>query len=268
MIMFRQFMPARAQRQYQTLGDFVFIENAPGPVRISTEKGYYILNVGAQVQSDQLTGTVTVENWSDTDGQISLVSGFGRYTPPADGQKVKVTEAPPVVIADGQQVAVSSLPAVEIAANQQVAVSQMPDVQLAANQQIAVSQLPAVQVAPDQQIAVSQLPAVQVAPDQQIAVSQLPAVQVAPDQQINARSVLGSSLITSTLTITTGAAELPANASRMRVIVRAADANTQPVLIGGVFPLKPGEREEFAITGALSFTGTDSETINVMEVLA
>ncbi|NAW64517.1 hypothetical protein [Photobacterium halotolerans] len=232
---FNQFMPARAQRHYQISGNFLHVEKAPGPVLIMTEAGRYVLYPGAGVQSDTLNGNVQVENMSDADGQVTLVSGFGRYFPPTDGQEVKVT--------------------------------QMPDVKLASGQAVVVSELPAVTFAPGQQVGVAQLPAVALAADQQVNVGQLPAVTLAPEQTVITQPVRPTSVAASVLTIATGAAELPANPARVRVTVRASAANTQDILIEGGFAIAPGEREELFVTGAVSFAGLDGETLDVLETL-
>ncbi|NAW85110.1 hypothetical protein CAG71_01345 [Photobacterium halotolerans] len=216
-----------------------------------TEAGRYVLYPGAGVQSDTLNGNVQVENMSDADGQVTLVSGFGRYFPPTDGQEVKVTQMPDVKLASGQAVAVSELPAVSFAPGQQV----------------TVAGLPAVELAEGQQITVVELPAVELAEGQQITVGQLPAVTLAPEQTVITQPVRPTSVAASVLTIATGAAELPANPARVRVTVRASAANTQDILIEGGFAIAPGEREELFITGAVAFTGLDGETLDVLETL-
>ncbi len=109
--------------QFTAQGTFLYVEEAPGVVRIRSENGNYELVKGSQILNKQLSGLITVENTGEA-GQVSLKVGVGEYRPP-QRDTIAISEQPPVEFAPGQQVTVEAQPAMEIAPGQQVAVSNL-----------------------------------------------------------------------------------------------------------------------------------------------
>lgn len=134
---FQQTMQPGERQQFRPLGDFLFIEHAPGTVLITTESGgFYELSQGAQIKSERLAGLMTVENKGGA-GPVSLMTGFGEYVPP-QRENVAVSQMPAIAFAPGQSVSVRELPAVELASGQALAVTQLPDVAFQPGQQVSV----------------------------------------------------------------------------------------------------------------------------------
>ncbi len=137
---------------------------------------------------------------------------------------------------NGQAVMITELPKVEIAAGQSVKVEQMPALEIAAGQSVNVSQMPAVQV------------------------SQLPSVTLAAGQQVTTQ-------ISSSLAAQQGVMPLSiaANTNRRKLVIKADSANTQAILIAGVYPLEAGERIELETRAAVELTGDAADTAHVLE---
>ncbi|MCW8330873.1 hypothetical protein MD588_18940 [Photobacterium sp. SDRW27] len=255
---FHQMMHPRQRAQFQAVGEFLYIESCPASVSITTERGEYRLKPGAQIIDPQLSGRVTVENMGEA-GAVTILCGFGRYIPPADGQQVAVTQMPEMVLAPEQQVEVAKLPAVALVDGQQVIVSQLPKVQLDDNQQVTVSQIPELSLAAGQQVAITALPKVQFETGQ--------AVRVYATNPLLTKPVGGSGIGTSLLTIETSAATLAENPSRCHVLMKVPSANTQPITLGNGWELAPGEQLKLETTAELVFAGTDGDTIQIIEVI-
>ena len=137
---------------------------------------------------------------------------------------------------NGQAVVITELPKVEIAAGQSVNIEQMPAMQMAAGQSVNIGQMPAVQV------------------------SQLPSVTLAAGQQVTTQ-------ISSSLAAQQGVMPLSiaANTNRRKLVIKADSANTQAILIAGVYPLEAGERIELETRAAVELTGDVSDTAHVLE---
>ncbi|MGF1723628.1 hypothetical protein [Photobacterium nomapromontoriensis] len=200
---------------------------------------------------------MTVENMGEA-GTVTIMCGYGRYIPPTDGQQVAVTQIPAMAIAPGQAVNIAQLPQVALVDGQAVVISQMPPMQLADNQQVSVSHLPDVALAAGQQLAVSSLPKVQLETGQM--------VRVYATNPLLTKPVGGAGLTDSVLTIATGTAALAENTSRCHVLVKAASTNTQAVTLGSGWELAAGEQLKLDTTAALTFAGTDGDTIQIIEV--
>ncbi|PSW06264.1 hypothetical protein [Photobacterium lipolyticum] len=134
---------------------------------------------------------------------------------------------------------------------QTVTVSQMPPV--------AVESLPAVTVKALPSVAVEALPKVQLETGQMVRVYATTALLTKP--------VGGATVETSVLTITSGQAELLANSSRCHVLLKASASNTDVITIGNGFTLSPGEKQQIDTFGGLMFSGTDNNTIEIIEVI-
>lgn len=131
-------MQSAGRAQFNALGDFLFIEESPGLVLITTQTGgYYELTQGAQIKGDRVSGLITVENKGEA-GEIRIKTGFGEYVPP-QRETVAVSAMPALEIAAGQSVNVGAMPALQIAAGQSVNVGAMPALQIAAGQSVAVA---------------------------------------------------------------------------------------------------------------------------------
>ncbi|MGF1887441.1 hypothetical protein L4D13_15040 [Photobacterium profundum] len=232
---FKQFMQSRQRNQFQAVGEFIFIEACSSEVLIQTERGEYRLRQGAQVIDPQLSGHVSVENLGEA-GTVNIRCGFGRYIPPTDGESVTV----------------SHIPAIKIAENQQVIVSQLPAVQLDASQVIPVK------IADGQQVEVSVMPKMKLESGQ--------AVRVYATTALLTKPVGGSSVSGSTLTIVSGGIVLEENTLRCHVLIKANKANQATVSLDG-YELDAGEKQKIETSGALTFNGTDGDTIQVLEVL-
>lgn len=231
---FKQFMQPRQRNQFQVIGEFLYVEACNDKVLLQTERGEYRLQQGAQIIDDNLSGLVRIENLGEA-GNVEILYGFGRYVPPTDGQAVSVSDMPAVQV--------SELPAIQLAENQQIAVSALPEVVLAAEQQLAVSRLPKVQLETGQR------------------------VNIYATNPVLTKPVGGASVETSLLTIASGLAVLAANSSRCHVVIKASVTNTGVVTIGNGFTLSAGEKQRIDSFGGLSFSGTDDDTIEIIEVI-
>ncbi|GHA34322.1 hypothetical protein ACFFLZ_06430 [Photobacterium aphoticum] len=238
---FHQLMQPRQRSQFQAVGEFLYIETCTSKVRISTERGEYTLRTGAQIIDPKLAGVVTVENLGEA-GNVTIVCGFGRYIPPSDGQQVAVTAMPAMSFAPGQSVAVSELPRVALVDGQAVVISELPAVSLAENQQVTVSRLPSISLADGQTINVTNTAPLQTKP------------------------VGGDGAVGNVLTIASNAATLAGNPSRCHVLLKASTTNTNGITVNGGWTLAAGETLQLNTTAALTFAGTDGDTLETIEI--
>ncbi|KHT64355.1 hypothetical protein RJ45_06950 [Photobacterium gaetbulicola] len=254
---FYQTMQPRQRTQFHAIGEFLYVESCPESVNITTERGDYRLEAGAQILDPDLTGRITVENMGEA-GEVSIICGYGQYIPPTDGQEVSVTKMPAVTLSPNQQVNIGQLPQVALVDGQAVVISQLPKVQLEPNQPVTVSQLPSVTLAAGQQVAVTELPRVKLETGQ--------AVRVYATTPMLTKPVGGESMTTSELAITEGIAELIANTSRCHVLLKASSTNADAITLGTGWTLAAGEQLKLETTAALSFAGTDGDAIQIIEV--
>ncbi|MGR5142058.1 hypothetical protein ACQKPX_10315 [Photobacterium sp. DNB23_23_1] len=254
---FHQIMQPRQRSQFQAVGEFLYVETCTESVSITTERGDYRLKQGAQIIDPQLSGRVTVENMGEA-GAVTIICGFGRYIPPTDGQQVSVTQMPTVTLSPNQQVNIGQLPQVALVDGQAVVVSQLPKVQLEPNQPVTVSHLPAVSLSEGQQVEVTALPRVKFESGQ--------AVRVYATTPMLTKPVGGENMAVSVLSITEGIADLTANSSRCHVLLKASLTNTDIIMLGNGWTLAAGEQLKLETTAALSFSGTDGDTIQIIEV--
>ncbi|MGF1736709.1 hypothetical protein [Photobacterium satsumensis] len=255
---FHQIMQPRQRSQFQAVGEFLYVETCTESVSITTERGDYRLKQGAQIIDPQLTGRVTVENMGEA-GAVTIICGFGRYIPPTDGQQVSVTQMPAVTLSPNQQVNIGQLPQVALVDGQAVVVSQLPKIQLEPNQPVTVSQLPAVSLSEGQQVAVTELPRVKFESGQ--------AVRVYATTPLLTKPVGGDSISAHKLIIEGGISSINASASRCHILIKADLANTKPIVINEGWALAAGEQLKLETTAALSFSGADGDTIQIIEVI-
>ncbi|MGF1734356.1 hypothetical protein [Photobacterium satsumensis] len=255
---FYQTMQPRQRSQFHAVGEFLYVESCPETVNITTERGDYRLETGAQILDPELTGRITVENMGEA-GEVSIICGYGQYIPPTDGQEVAVTKMPTVTLSPNQQVNIGQLPRVALVDGQAVVVSQLPKIQLEPNQSVTVSHLPAVSLSEGQQVAVTELPRVKFESGQ--------AVRVYATTPMLTKPVGGENMAVSVLSITEGIAELTANTSRCHVLLKASLTNTDTIMLGAGWTLAAGEQLKLETTAALSFSGIDGDTIQIIEVI-
>ncbi|UXI02747.1 hypothetical protein [Photobacterium sp. TY1-4] len=268
-----QYMQPRQRLQFQAVGEFLYIDACPDMVSVTTERGGYQLKQGAQIIDPKLTGMVTVENMGEA-GTVTIICGFGRYIPPTDGQKVEVTTLPSVTLSPEQEVNIGTIPSVKIAPYQSVEVSELPAVRIAQYQRIAVSSLPAVSLKENQQVAVTGLPDVKLATGQEIAVKSLPKVQLETGQAVKVyatnplltKPVIAGQASGSALAVTAGKIDIAENTSRCHILLKAGPANTAAIVLGTGWELAAGEQLKLETSAALSFTGTDGDTLQMIEV--
>ncbi|MDO6496834.1 hypothetical protein [Photobacterium sanguinicancri] len=242
--MFKQMMQPYQRTDFQLVGEFLYVERCTGTVLIQTDRGEYRLKQGAQVIDPKLAGRLTIENLGGA-GEIELISGYGRYVPPADGQQVSVEKMPALEMAAGQSmnVAVTEQPAMQLAPNQAVNVDAMPPMALAENQNVAVSALPKVQLATGQ------------------------VVRVTATTPLLTKPTGGSELTATHLTVTANSASLAANTRRCHAVVKAKATNVAEVMLAGGFSLAAGEKQKIEATCELTFSGTDGDIIEIYEVV-
>ena len=238
---FHQLMQPRQRSQFQAVGEFLYVETCVGKVRISTERGEYTLRTGAQIIDPQLSGRITVENLGEA-GTVTIVCGYGRYIPPSDGQQVAVTAMPAMAFAPGQTVAVSELPQVALVDGQAVVISQLPPVSLADNQQVTVSHLPSVSLVEGQ------------------------TLNVTTTAPLQTKPVGGDGAVGNVITLASSAATLAGNPSRCHVLLKASTTNTGTVTVQGGWALAAGETLQLNTTAALTFAGTDGDTLETIEI--
>lgn len=225
---FKQIMPSYGVAQFTAQGTFLYVEKAPGRVRLRSDAGHYELTQGSQILNGRLSGLMTVENIGD-EGQISLIVGNGEYRPP-QRKDMTIESQPPIEIQSGQSVAIESLPKMEIKAGQSVAIASQP----------------AMKIAPEQSLGVNSLPDVHLASGQQVSVSNLERVSGA----------FSSSEVSCPHTFAS-------NGNRKKLIIRALETNANPVKVGAL-DLAAGERLTLETTAEVTVTGTD--TIQYIEV--
>ncbi|WP_087019053.1 hypothetical protein [Thaumasiovibrio subtropicus] len=230
----KQILAPRQQVQFTAVGEFIYVERAPGKVRIRTQRGEYELTERAQIKDAQLSGLITVENMANVEGTIELRYGYGEYVPPNDGQFVSVVEIPEMTIAKLPPVVVETMP--------DVVISEMPETVVSAMPPVAVESLPSIKLENGQ------------------------AVRIYATSPVLSKPVGGTSVKTQTLTITSGAATLAADSARAHVLIKAPSSNAAPVLLGD-YPIEPGEKQTLATFGELQLTGTDNDTLHIIEVM-
>ncbi|MGR5080888.1 hypothetical protein [Photobacterium swingsii] len=242
--MFKQMMQPYQRTDFQLVGEFLYVERCTGTVLIQTDRGEYRLKQGAQVIDPKLAGRLTVENLGGA-GEIELISGYGRYVPPADGQQVSVEKMPALEMAAGQSmsVAVTEQPAMQLAPNQAVNVDAMPPMALADNQQITIAALPRIRFETGQ------------------------SVRVSATSPLLTKPTGGGGLTASQLTLTANAAALAANTRRCHAVVKAKATNVAEVMLAGGFSLAAGEKQKIEATCELTFSGTDGDIIEIYEVV-
>ncbi|MGF1702526.1 hypothetical protein L4D09_19715 [Photobacterium makurazakiensis] len=246
---FYQMMQPRQRAQFQAVGEFLYIESCSGSVNVTTERGDYKLREGAQIIDPQLAGRITVENMGEA-GIVSIICGFGRYIPPTDGQEVAVTQMPAVTLSPNQQINIGEMPQVALVDGQAVVISQLPKMELADNQQVTVSQMP--------ELTVSELPRVKFESGQ--------AVRVYATTPLLTKPVGGDGILARKLTIEGGISSIIANTSRCHILMKAGLANTQAIVINKGWELAAGEQLKLESSAALEFTGSDGDSIELIEV--
>ncbi|OAN11580.1 hypothetical protein A3K86_21920 [Photobacterium jeanii] len=265
--MFNQFMQPYQRTDFHLVGEFLYIERCTGEVLVQTERGEYRLKKGAQVIDPKMAGRITVENLGEA-GEISILYGFGRYVPPADGQQVHVGSMPAMQIAQGQRMAV------DVVSQPNVTVETMPPMALAENQSIKVKTLPDVTLADNQVVSIKHLPPMELAANQQLVIASMPRVQFETGQsvRVSATNPLltkptgGGGLSASVLTLTDEGATFAANNRRCHVVVKAKSTNTAEVVLAGGFTLSAGEKQKIEATCELTFTGAVDDKIEIYEV--
>ncbi|WP_413114138.1 hypothetical protein, partial [Thaumasiovibrio sp. DFM-14] len=221
----KQTLAPRQQVQFHAVGEYLYIHTAPDELRIRTQRGEYVLSERGQIKDAALSGLVTVENLADHAGLVEISSGFGEYIPPNDGQAVVVSHMPAVDVATIPPVSVDSMPEMEV--------KTLPPVQIHSIPAVNVETLPNVKLETGQ------------------------AVRVYATNPVLTKPVGGATMACHTLTISDGEAVFAANSSRAHIKVKAAASNSGPILIGGHYPLLPGEAETLNTFGELALSGTD-----------
>ncbi|PJC85705.1 hypothetical protein CSW98_14100 [Vibrio sp. HA2012] len=233
---FSQIMQPHSVAQFTAQGTFLYVEEAPGTVRLRSDAGQYELVKGAQILNGNLTGLITVENTGEA-GQVSLKVGNGEYRPP-QRETLAISAQPPMQIAPDQGVSIDSLPPVDIAFGQSVAISSQPPVQIAPEQSVTVDSLPSLVLSAGQKIGLDA--PVQIAAGQQIAISNLERVSSAfQSAQVALPHTFAS------------------NAARKKLILKAPATNVNPVLIGA-YELGAGEHITLETTAEVTVTGSDA----------
>lgn len=145
--MFQQTLNPYERAQFFLVGEFIYIDTAPATVRVTTKRGSYELAQGAQViDASADGGDVYLELTGDQAGLVRVISGYGRYVPPADGQKVDVSSLPAVAFDGAQPVTLDALPRMRFDGAQPVAfdgaqpvtLNALPPVALEAGQTVEV----------------------------------------------------------------------------------------------------------------------------------
>ncbi|MBV7296821.1 hypothetical protein [Enterovibrio paralichthyis] len=169
--MFQQTLNPYERAQFFLVGEFIYIDTAPATVRVTTKRGSYELAQGAQViDASADGGDVYLELTGDQAGLVRVISGYGRYVPPADGQKVNVSQMPAVQFDGEQPVSLQSLPPVAFDGEQPVRVASMPALDV---NPVEVTKLPSLNI--------NGMPALYIAPNQSVSVEQLPPVEFKED---------------------------------------------------------------------------------------
>lgn len=249
---FSQIMQPHGVAQFTAQGTFLYVEEAPGVVRLRSEAGQYELVKGSQILNGNLTGLITVENTGEA-GQVSLKVGYGEYRPP-QRDNIEISAQPPVEIAPGQGISIEYQPPVRIASGQSVTVSSQPPVQIAPGQAVSVASLPAITMEAGQSVSVEALPAVELSANQKVGLDA--PVQIAAGQQIAV-----SNLERVSSAFQSAEVALPhtfaSNAARKKLILKAPATNANPVLIGA-FELPAGESITLETTAEITVTGSDA----------
>lgn len=222
-------------------GNWLYLKAAQAEIEIYRESSGERVTLGKSavfnVGEGKHLGRLLIS--SRTDNEIEIQFGYGSFMPPVEGQSVVVQALPNVVIEHMPSVTVEHLPAVEIAPNQQLAVSALPAVELAANQKLAVTSLPSVEV------------------------STLPAVTLESTQVVKVDEQVSSNLITEAVSVFPH--NMAQNATRKAITIKASKANTASVFVDA-FELEAGERITIESTAAMTLTGTEGDTVTIMEI--
>ncbi|ASI90958.1 hypothetical protein [Vibrio mediterranei] len=220
---------------------WLFIESYHGKlsVRIDSTGEEFTLPSGSVLRYGKPLGRILLSG----QGALSIEHGTGDFTPPIEGQKLDIQTMPQVELLPGQSMKVSELPKVKIESGQSVGVSSMPKMKIDNGQSIEVSALPAVQLAANQSLSITSLPKVRIEAGQAIRVQ-----------------------AGSTLTAHSGELplDIPANANRKGVIIKAPSSNTGLVSLNG-FELVAGEKLTIESAAAFTLTGSAPDKAQVLE---
>ncbi len=238
-------------------GSWVYLEAAEQSIVLESELGNRVtLKQDSVIKNHDQIGRVLV--YSPIDQDVTIEFGFGDFVPPSNinGQAVVVTQLPKVEISAGQSVKIDFVFVYFVPKStingQAVMITELPKFEIAAGQSVKVEDLPELTLVAGQSVNVGQMPAVQV--------SQLPSVTLAAGQQV-------ATQISSSLAAQQGVMPLSiaANTNRRKLVIKADSANSQAILIAGVYPLEAGERIELETRAAVELTGDAADTAHVLE---
>ncbi|MEZ9523403.1 hypothetical protein [Enterovibrio norvegicus] len=269
--MLQREMQSGERTQFRLVGEFIYIDQAPAMLRVTTSRGSYELEKGAQIIDAKANGgDVHVELTGGEAGFVRIISGFGQYVPPADGQKVNVSHMPAIAFDGEQPVALQSLPPVAFDGAQPVSLQSMPRVAFDGRQPVELAALPAVAFDGAQPVAVQDMPRIKLETGQTMRVytgsSALWVYQRANGAFKQHTVTLGASVFEVTEDNTRTSIELDAastNGAPITIYPSADDAaNDTSGLV-----LNVGASRVLDVYGALFLKGTEGDAVSITEFL-
>ena len=265
------------KEQVHAEGTFIYVLSAPGEVLVEAHPSGYVYPLpprGQVVLPDGETfSRVSFTNSSKSAGTIKLITGFGRYIPPNDGQLVTLDKSVKVVMDNNLKSSFDGAQPVYFEHAPEVRLPEALQKALAAPitfpplQQVAVTnQLPFPKVQRVELTNQNPFPDVQKvlmtgtvvieanAPLSTVITNEVAVIQATPD------------LSTGKVITIQGAQTLPAKVSRKSVIVIAPGTNQGTVFIQGFIPIAPGGFAEIGAKNMLSITGIDGDEIHYGEM--
>lgn len=261
--MLQQTLQPGSRSQFTLVGEFIYIDQTPAPLRIQTRRGFYELEKGAQIVDPHADGgQVTVELTGNDAGLVRIISGYGRYIPPADGQQVNVSQMPAVRFDGVQPVSLHTLPPIAFDGAQPVSLQSLPRVVFDGEQPVRLDSLPAVEV--------GVLPKVQLETGQAVKVYNA-AGSTLNVQELPARTIQNYRF---NFSETETQFHLPENKNRLKMEIGTYSSNTDTAYIfpsdsdrNNAIKLSPGRSEIHALYGAFTFEAAPNDTIWVIEYL-
>ncbi|TCT60139.1 hypothetical protein [Vibrio crassostreae] len=234
--MIEKHLKSGQKEQVSTEGSFIYIESSPGQVRVETHpNGFvYILPERGQVRlpDGEKFDRLSFVNESHSAGVVRIISGYGLYIPPNDGQRVNVDSVVEAIINELPNIVFDGSQPTHFSAPQFVkqsggwSIHSMPKVEFNGAQPVTVD-----------------FPDVQAVTEAKTTVSALSSIDI------------------------TGAHTIAANPDRKSLIVIADKANTDTVWLLGFIPLEAGGNAAIPDWDAIDVAGVAGDKIYIGEVL-
>lgn len=252
----RTFTPGEQITDTPANGQFIYIDKAPGVVRVSVNtqagKRIYELTERGQVivpEGEEFT-KFDVKNMSDLTGEIVIFTGYGTYVPSNEYQKVVIEGAELTI--DNLKVNFDGTQPVNVTNTVPVTISDPVTVTVADSLPVSVAETLAVSAAETLPVDVQNTVSIDDSEAIKVQMVSYGEAYVAVDG--------GEHFISS------GTYSIAASAARSMIFIQNDSSNSNPMKVNGFLKLDPGGHLIADAKGAsFTVTGTDGDQVNVGE---